>query len=362
MPNIAYFISDHGFGHATRASAVMAAVRQVAPRVHFEIFTQAPGWLFQDLLADGFTLHPLLTDIGMAQSGPLHENLPLTLQRLDAFLPFKPELVADLARKIAKLLCALVVCDIAPLGLAVARAAGRPSVLIENFTWDWIYAGYTDREPRLTPHIAYLQDVFASADYHIQTEPAFRTTSAHLVTHPVSRLPRLSRDETRARLGLSREAPVVLITMGGIPDTYDFWGHLSECGQVYFIVPGGSETTTRRGNLSLMPHRSEFFHPDLVNASDAVVGKAGYSTIAEAYHACLPFGYVPRERFRETGVLKAFIKSEMQGFEIGEVEFKSGAWVTRLPELLALPRRPRPAVNGATQAADFICSGPLYRK
>jgi hypothetical protein len=355
MPKIAYFISDHGFGHATRAGAVMAAIRQITPDVHFEIFTQAPGWLFQDLLAGAFTLHSLLTDIGVAQSGPLVENWPLTLQRLDAFLPFDPARVADLARKIEELHCALVVCDIAPLGLAVARTAGRPSVLIENFTWDWIYAGYTDREPRLTPHIDYLQDVFASANYHIQTEPAFPTASAHLVTRPVSRAPRLSRDETRARLGLPREAPVVLITMGGIPDTYDFWGHLSECGQVYFIIPGGSETTTRRGNLALMPHRSEFFHPDLVNACDAVVGKAGYSTIAEAYHAGLPFGYVSRERFREATVLKAFLQSEMQGIEIGEPEFKAGAWVARLPELLALPRSPRPAVNGAAQAADFIC-------
>jgi hypothetical protein len=45
----------------------------------------------------------------------------------------------------------------------------------------------------------------------------------------------------------------------------------------------------------------------------------------------------------------------MQGIEIGEPEFKAGAWVARLPQLLALPRSPRPALNGAAQAADFIC-------
>ena len=33
-------------------------------------------------------------------------------------------------------------------------------------------------------------------------------------------------------------------------------------------------------NLILLPHHSVFFHPDLVNASDAVVGKLGYSTLA----------------------------------------------------------------------------------
>jgi hypothetical protein len=353
--NIAYFISDHGFGHATRASAVMSAVRRVAPSVHFEIFTQTPDWLFQDLPPGAFAVHPLLADIGVVQSGPLLENLPLTLQRLNAFLPFDSALVADLAQKINRLRCALVVCDIAPLGLAVARAAGRPSVLVENFTWDWIYAGYTDREPGLKAHIAYLQEVFASADYRIQTEPANRTASAHLVTRPVSRPPRQSRDQTRSRLGISHEASVVLVTMGGIPATYEFWDQLIECAQVYFIVSGGSEAIIRRGNLIRLPQHSDFFHPDLVNACDAVVGKVGYSTLSEVYHAGLPFGYVSRELLCEMKVLKAFIKSEMQGIEIAEAEFESAAWAQRLPELLALSRSPQPAVNGACQAADFIC-------
>ncbi len=290
MPNIAYFVTDHGFGHATRACAVMAAIHRIAPAVHFEIFTQTPGRVFEESLTGGFSLHPQLTDIGVAQCGPMHEDLPLTAQRLDAFLPFDPTRIADLVRKIERRQCGLVVCDIAPLGIVVAHAAGRPAVLIENFTWDWIYAGYIDREPRLKAHIAYLQNVFASADYHIAVEPACFRDSAHLVTHPVSRQQRQSREETRARLRLSGEASAVLVTMGGIPETYDFLYSLIGCREVHFIIPGGSETTVRRNNLVLMPRFSEFFHPDLVNACDAVVGKAGYSTAAEVYHAGVPFG------------------------------------------------------------------------
>jgi len=53
--------------------------------------------------------------------------------------------------------------------------------------------------------------------------------------------------------------------------------------------------------------------------------------------------------------LKTFIRSRIQAIEIGAAEFKAGAWVARLPELLALPRLQRSEVNGATQAADFIC-------
>jgi hypothetical protein len=64
---IAYFITPHGYGHAARASAVMAAVHQINAAVRFEIFTQVPEWFFQDSLSGPYGHHALLTDIGLAQ-------------------------------------------------------------------------------------------------------------------------------------------------------------------------------------------------------------------------------------------------------------------------------------------------------
>ena len=149
MPHhIAYFISPHGFGHATRAAAVMAAIQTLSPGAHFEIFTRAPEWLFQASLPGSFTYQSLMSDIGLVQRSPLQEDLPATLERLEAFLPFDQALVKDLSAQVQELACRLIVCDIAPLGIAVAAQAGLPSVLVENFTWDWIYAGYLDSEPR----------------------------------------------------------------------------------------------------------------------------------------------------------------------------------------------------------------------
>jgi hypothetical protein len=359
VPKLAYFVSAHGFGHATRACAIMAAIQKMAPDTHFEIFSVAPAWLFEDSLPGGFTLHAQETDIGLAQTGPLVEDIPLTLERLDAFLPFDAAQVAELAGQVGQLGCTGVVCDIAPLGLAVARQAGLPSVLIENFTWDWIYGEYVAEAPRLQAHIDYLQRAFALADYHIQTAPAYPRAPAHLVTTPVSRRPQISRDEVRDRLGIPGAAPVLLVTMGGIPDDYGFLGQLADSRPYHFILPGNWSPRHRAsvewcGNVTLLPHHSAFFHPDLVQASDAVIGKAGYSTVAETYHAGVPFGYVLRARFRESAVLQRFIERELPGFEIPEAAFKDGNWLSRLPGLLALPRCPRQAPNGADQAAAFI--------
>ena len=44
----AFFVTSHGFGHASRASAVMDALSLRDPQARFEIFSGTPEWLFLD--------------------------------------------------------------------------------------------------------------------------------------------------------------------------------------------------------------------------------------------------------------------------------------------------------------------------
>jgi hypothetical protein len=179
------------------------------------------------------------------------------------------------------------------MGILVARHAGIPSVLIENFTWDWIYEGYVAECPALRVHISYLAELFRTADLHIQTEPVCCLHNAHLTTSPVSRKPRTSREETRRRLGIPLDAVVAMITMGGIPENYPFLDQLLKVEDLVFIVPGAGHDVKKRKNLFLLPHHSESFHPDLVTASDALIGKVGYSTF-RVLLGRNPFGYIAR--------------------------------------------------------------------
>lgn len=103
-----------------------------------------------------------------------------------------------------------------------------------------------------------------------------------------------------------------------------------------------------------MPENSTYFHPDLINAADAVVGKAGYSTIAEVYHAGVPFGYAARSNYPESKALVGFIEKNIKGIAIGESEFENGKFVDRLDELLAIPRVRRNPPNGAVQIAGYL--------
>jgi Glycosyl transferase family 1 len=355
MPHhLAYFISPHGFGHAARAAAVMAALQEQQPSVEFEIFTTVPEWFFRDSLTGTWNYHPVLTDIGLVQKTALQEDIAATVQQLDEFLPFSPRLVTNLVEQLAAADCELVICDIAPLGIAVAQQSAMPSVLVENFLWDWIYEGYVDEEPRLREHIGFLWHMFGMVDYHVQTEPVGVYHPADLVTRPVSRAPRTPAATVRAELGIPHEARAVLITMGGIEGQYEFLNQLKVERGVYFVIPGSSPVVRVEDNLALLPHHSTLYHPDLINASDAVVGKLGYSTVAEAYHAGVPFGYIPRPRFRESEALAEFARTRMDGIEIDAEKFESSSWLAMLPALLAQPRVERNELNGAVEVAQFI--------
>lgn len=359
--SLAYFVSPHGFGHAARATAVMEASYDRWPFVRFEIFGKTPAWFFADGLSMPHSCHEMLTDIGMVQHSSLKVDIEKTVAALDAFLPFDERQVEALAARLHDMDCRAVICDISPMGIAAGKRAGLPTVLVENFTWDWIYRGYQTVSNGFKKYIDYLADIFDSADDRIQLEPSCRHADCVLRTPPAARRPKTPAADVRHRLGVDQNRQMVLITMGGIPENHGFLDALQHVAEdVHFVIPGPYPDLPvegkRCGRATFLPHRSAFYHPDLVCAADAVVGKAGYSTVSEVYHAGVAFGYVTRPDFRESDHLAAFVEASMPNVHIPASEFASGKWLDRLPELLAQPKNANPAMpNGADHAAAHIC-------
>ncbi|MEE8526528.1 MAG: hypothetical protein V3T72_21545 [Thermoanaerobaculia bacterium] len=359
---IAYFISSHGFGHAARACAVMAAVHDRQPDLHFELFTSVPRWFFEDSLGHPVDLHAGGADFGWVQTDALQEDLPATVAALKQRIPFQSGELDHLARRLEELGVGLVICDIAPVGLAAARRAGLPSLLIENFTWDWIYRHYAETEPDLEPIADDLGELFDSADVHIQTEPCCRPLATAQQVAPVSRRPRQNRRATRRQLGIpedaaGRPARLVMVTMGGIEWDYaDLERRLAARGRDnwWLLVAGAADEPRRVGQAILLPHRSDFYHPDLIHAADGVIGKLGYSTLAEIAAAGVAFGYVPRPGFAESPVLEAWVREHLPHLRVEAESFVSGRWLDQVETLLSVPRRRRPIADGGDEIARRI--------
>ncbi len=355
IKQFAIFITPHGFGHAARSCAVMNALHQIDPDFQFHIFTQVPRWFFHESLQPAFTYHDVRNDVGLIQQSALNEDLGATLQALAEVYPFRETPLARMANQLRKLKIDLICCDIAPIGLVLGNRLGIPAVLIENFTWDWIYEGYLDRAPELAPYITLHQQYNALAAAHVQALPACDPDPcADLTVPPISRRPHHKPEAIRQKLTIPPEMTTVLVTMGGVQEKYDLIGQFNSYPDKMFILPGPTDQLAREGNVIHLPYHSEFYHPDLVNAADIVIGKTGYSTVAEIYHAGVPFGYINRANFRESTIMSAFIQMKLPSFEISQDDFFNGTWIEDIPQLSEKRKTARPHPNGADQAAQFI--------
>ncbi len=352
---LAYFITPHGFGHAARACGVIQALWARRSDLQVELFTATPHWFFAESLGRPFGYHLCHCDVGLVQATSLHEDLAATAQRLGEALPYPRRQVEELAATVGRLGCRAVVCDVSALGVAVAKRAGLPAVVVENFTWDWIYAAYAGAHPTFAPAAAYVAEVLAGAARRIQCEPPCAPVAGALWVPPVWRAPRQSAAEVRRRLQVENGRPLVLLTMGGVPWRWDSLDRLAAHCDAVWVIPGGAEVAERRGQCVLLPHRTGFHHPDLVRAADLVVGKLGYSTVAEVVGLQRPFAFVPRPTFPESPVLQAYVQRRGACAEIPPARFASLEWVSQVRELLAEPAPELEAVsNGASLVAEEI--------
>ncbi len=351
MIELACFITSHGFGHATRMTAVLEALQRTIPNLHPHIFTTVPRSLFSETLQH-FSYHHLLCDIGLIQKDGLREDIPATIKVLQDFLPFDPVFLDGLAHKIQG--CKLVLCDISALGIAVAQIAGIPSVLIENFTWDWIYRAYLHDNPGLSFAIEYLGAQYRRVGTHIRCQPSCGTVRGDFECSPISRRIHTGRIKVRKQLRCENK-PLVLISMGGTDVELPFIEQLINSTEAFFILTGQKTTHRLKDNVLLLERESDFYHPDLINSAELVICKSGYSTLAECSQAAVSVVTVGRTHFAESKILEIYSRTKLKGQTLGQEEFLSGSWIKNLKNLCLPPRqKAKKALNGSSEVAHYL--------
>ena len=142
MQTVFFYISGHGFGHASRQIEVINALGAMAGAARIAVRTSAARWLFDRTARVPITFLEGEVDAGVVQIDSLRLDEEETMRRADAFHATLVERAGAEAARLREHGARLVVADAPALGCAAAAAAGIPSVVCSNFTWDWIYAGY----------------------------------------------------------------------------------------------------------------------------------------------------------------------------------------------------------------------------
>ena len=355
--DVACFVSSHGFGHATRTVAILRNLASINPGLTFDLFSTLPDWFWTENLSPEITfrVHQLETDVGLVQKSPFEHDLDQSVERLERFLALQDPALENTRRVLEKSNPQFILCDISPLGLALGKEMGIPTVLVENFTWDWIYDSYLKKDFRFSPIIQKLREIFLSADIRIQTDPICERKEEHPLVPPIFREFREPPERVLDRLGLPPHSRYLVITTGGIPQDFSFLEKLKVRTDLHFVITGNSPRFERNENLILLPHRSGFHFPDLVRASEGVVGKVGYGTVAETWGAQVPLFAVYRENFRESKPVKKFVERAMPNLEASQTGFLEGTWINRIDEFLSLPGfETKKQTNGTKEAIRLM--------
>jgi hypothetical protein len=364
LPAVFFYISGHGFGHASRQIEIINALGALRPDIDIVVRTAAAPWLFERTARVPVTLLPGDCDTGVVQRDSLRLDAPATIARASQF---HRTLAARAGREAGTLRergASLVIADAPPLGCAAAAAAGIPAVVVSNFTWDWIYEAYRSELKAAPDLLPAIQDAYrqANAAWRLPMHGGFSTFETIVDVPFVARHARHERADVRRRLGLPLDRPLVLASFGGYGVSGLDVSRL-DCLDEYDVVLTHRDRSDAPGELADGVHQvveaalydGGLRYEDLVAACDVVATKPGYGIIAECIANDTAILYTSRGQFVEYDVLVAEMPRYLRCGFIDHDTLFAGRWRAALDAIVAQPAPPeRPRTDGAQVLAEKI--------
>ena len=359
MPStVLFYISGHGFGHASREVEIIHALAAIRPDLRILIRSAVNPALLARTLLVPFELRSGPCDTGIIQRSSIeHDDAATIVEAVRFYGDYDAHITAEI-QALSSDRISLVVGDIAPMAFEVAARLDVPGIAIANFTWDWIYEthpGLADAAPWLAPR---LRESYAKATLALELPFAggfdvFRRVERLPL---VARRPTRTRADTRAHFDLATDRPTALLSFGGygLPNL-DF--PALDCLRDWTVVTT-DRIATPAETLPAQVHKiaeesfreSGFRYEDLVGAVDVVLTKPGYGITAECISTGTAMLYTSRGDFREYDVLTAALPRYVRSRFISNEDLLAGRWAASLSALMA---QPAAAESMATDGADY---------
>lgn len=349
---IAFYISGHGFGHAARQQAIIKLLCEAGLEVHVKTPTTRKFFDFPNV-----TYHDHRYDIGLIQPDSLTVDVDATFRWYRDFLKKQPDLVAEEVKFVHDHKVRLIVSDMPAIAFEVAHTANIPSVACTHFTWDWVYGQYLDDYPQYADVVNNLTASYNKATLALQMPFAHEFDMfQHVEEIPmVINMPTVSRKDIRKQFEVPDGYKVCLLSMGGMS-----WGDndvsaLSNVeGWIVWVMADAWDKVRDLPHVRLVPDG----YPDyqnLIASADVLVGKAGWSTVAEVIAHRTPMLYTLREGYSENVLLEDALIQYANCSYVAKSAFQSGAWISYLDELVSRDFRWKDIpTNGAEVATQRL--------
>ncbi|MFW9780565.1 MAG: hypothetical protein ACFFE8_17115 [Candidatus Heimdallarchaeota archaeon] len=359
MTSIAYFISDHGLGHATRSVAIIRALLECDLDVKVTVYTSNPLFFVQRSLkwneeAHRVSYYDLLNDQGYCQGDVGQIVYPTTAERVQAWIrSWGDQYLFRMYKELKTQEIELVISDIAPQPFLLAKKLEIASVAISNFTWLDVFqhAAFNPRDLE-TIWKAYRE---ASMGLMLPLNLKNAVFPTILETSMVSRSPTRTPRETRRQMEIGFSDQVIYAGTG-MSMKNPFREDWLKNDDTIFVL--GSETTCNRDNVRLVPS-TDTEGQDYIACSDLALIKVGYGSVSEAIRNKVPIIGVDFAQTSESKCMAQKIESLGIGRCISAKEYLQGKWKDFILEVLDLKPNYRHlpdrfVQNGEVQVADLL--------
>jgi hypothetical protein len=354
---IVAYISGHGYGHVTRSAELLRAVRERRPDLPLTIVCSAPPRLFEAAIPGRIEIRREECDVGLVQRGALAIDEQQSLLRWCEFRAAWDGRVAREAEWLRRVGARLVLGDIPPLAFVAAARAGVARLGLANFSWDWIYAHLSAREPGFSEAVEWARRAYHDAQLLLRLPFAGDLSAFRKIEDIplIARRSRLTRAETRAKLDLD-DRPLVLWSFGGhgLPGFKP--AVLGPLTEFCFLLtePVASPPANVRSLDEPQLRRQGLGYEDLVAASDVIVTKPGYGIVTDAIAGRTRLVYTDRGDFPEYPILVAGMAEFLPAVHVTNEALLAGALTAALRQVSERDFPPPPRLDGADVAAERL--------
>ena len=377
--NIVYYITGHGLGHATRSLEIINAIilstssnssnfntnssssssintnsNSNNSQYKLYIVTAIDKSFFIKSLSNDYNIsidkiNEILVfdsrtlDSGAIQSDALTVNKHETLKTYHDNIHLNHTTLIEFETKwLINNKIELALIDATPLAVKASSINNIKTILLTNFTWDFIYSEMIKNDSGLEEiYSDMIKEV--SQDYSYCTSyiqypgicPIINIPSTNCIEGPlVSRTSKKTRDDMRKQYNISADKKVLLIGFGGHNFNFKNITNDSYLSESWICIVLGSNDMTNTEKFISVSY--DCYVPDLLIMVDCVIGKVGYGFVSECLSAGCPLIYISRSNWSEENYLIQLLQTYNAGFEMTYNDFINGNWIECLDRALSI--------------------------
>lgn len=322
MLTAAIYVSNHGYGHASRVCALAEALGNWGIFCH--LITDRPAFLFRTLAPQLHCLHPRKVDFGVIHQDNLQVDLEATKSALLRIMNSRNRIMATEVDFIRQHHVDFIISDASYLAAEIALYAKIPCYLVSNFDWYYVYAGLFAKDRSMRPVLNTIRGLYQLMDMAFRLPFSTKASmSSCLKVIKTGVLARRLQDQPdlSTALNIPSASKILLVMFGGEGAMELDYEKLSE------NFPG-IVISTRQG-VKASNHRCVAVDADftaLIKLADIILCKPGYSTFAEATQASKLIIYCKRRDYPEEIALVEGLKHYPHACELPSLKLPARAW------------------------------------